>query len=208
MPYTWDPVNIGANLTLSNGNLTATHIGVSGASRTRGTSSSILKTYMEAHVDSMPTPFGDTGLGLCNSSQALGALNSLGDAAGNSIGWYDDGSVFVGGSVLTTIQGFVQGDTLSMAANLTAGLAWFRTNAGNWNNDVIGNQNPATNTGGISLSAITGPLFPSFELEDTPYASTANFGATAYAQSVPSGYVNWDGAAAVVLRTAAVLLFV
>ncbi len=197
--FTWDPNYISPNAALSNGNLTAT-CASTGAGHVRGTSfRSSGKFYMESHCDLILFP-SDCALGFMNVverfSTYLGRHN-------DSMGWYGDGSVFLNNSVVNTIQSFAQGDIISMAINVTAALVWFRTNNGNWNNDVIANQNPATNIGGISIAATTGPIFPGFEVESATEAATANFGATAYSQSVPSGYLNWE-----TIRTTAPLLFI
>jgi hypothetical protein len=85
------------------------------------------------------------------------------------------------------------GQVVSIAVDLVNLTFWARINGGNWNNS--GAANPATNTGGISLSGagFSGqsayPFFASFL---SGSAVVANFGATAFAYPVPSGFSSWD----------------
>ncbi len=192
---TWDPVNISVNLSLSNGNLTVTSSSSVGNKHTRATVSQSSGTYYnEIQVNAAPLGTSGWGIGLLNSSEIF--TNYLGQT-NNSIGWFGDGQVFLNNTSIITIQTFAAGDTLSMATNVSLQLVWFRTNGGNWNNDILANQNPATNTGGISFAAITGSVYPGNEVEDNGDIGTVNFGATSYAESVPTGYINWGGAAGV-----------
>jgi hypothetical protein len=87
------------------------------------------------------------------------------------------------------IGSITSGMVIGIAVDLTANLIWFRT-ASNWN--AGGTANPATGVGGISISAVAGTLFPTFGGGSTnTQVSTANFGASAFAQSVPSGFSIW-----------------
>jgi hypothetical protein len=68
---------------------------------------------------------------------------------------------------------------------LAIGLG-IRVDAGNWNNSRT------TGAGGISISSLNaGPYFAAISQHNTTEVITANFGATAYAQSVPAGFGNW-----------------
>jgi hypothetical protein len=84
-----------------------------------------------------------------------------------------------------------------MAVNL--GLSpikiWWKdvTHGSGWNNGVIGSQNPDGNVGGFVATALTGsPYFLYAGLENAINdAWTLNVGATAYAGTPPTNYVNW-----------------
>jgi hypothetical protein len=77
----------------------------------------------------------------------------------------------------------------AMRDALALGLG-IRVDAGNWNNS--GTANPAIGAGGISISSLNaGPYFAAISQHDTTEVSTANFGATAYAETVPAGFGNW-----------------
>ncbi len=82
-----------------------------------------------------------------------------------------------------------------VAVDLTAKKFWvYSSSSGLWNNDVIGNQNPATGTGGVTF-AFSGPYFPSISVATSALTTmTVNFGATAFvnAGASPSGFCAWD----------------
>jgi hypothetical protein len=84
-----------------------------------------------------------------------------------------------------------------VAVDRTNNKIWFKnlTAGSGWNNAVIGSQNPATNTGGIDISAITGSVYPMSDQNDLNDARTVNLGASAYAGVIPAGFTNWDGSA-------------
>lgn len=184
---TWNPADKNAGITLSNGNLTATNPATSTFISARAIAShSTGKYYYELHSDVQNT-FNFPGVG-----NATGPLSNFAGSDANSVGWVANGNVFINNVAVTGIQTFVQGDTCCIAVDLGNSKIWFRTNGGNWNNDVIANQNPATNTGGISISGLAaGPYFPMLTQHDPLDKNTANFGATAYAQTAPSGFGNW-----------------
>jgi hypothetical protein len=94
--------------------------------------------------------------------------------------------------MVAKIQGWKEGDMLSFAVDLGAKRIWFRTNGGNWNNDAA--NDPATNKGGIDISTLAGgPYFAYGGGGDSGWGDTlgANFGGSAYAFPVPSGFSNW-----------------
>jgi hypothetical protein len=179
---TWDPAHIG-NLTLSNGNLTFTP-NTNNFESVRGTASHLTgKFYFESAV----TFAGQTFVGIGNSSTVLlDAFPNPGTL------WANAGTIFQnGGNSGTTIQTFASGNILSIAADLDNSKLWFRTNGGNWNNDVLLNQNPATNTGGFAFSITGGgPYFPLGCLSVASDTATANFGPT-YTFAVPAGFGSW-----------------
>lgn len=186
----FDPTHKSANITLSGSNLIAT------LNATTGGFDSVLATVGKSSGKYYAefTPFFTVNNPIIGISNLAGFISNdfIGDTAGN-LGWDADNRILSASAVVTNIQTFASGDTACMAADLTNSKIWFRTNGGNWNNDVIGNQNPATNTGGISLSGLTaGPYFPGVSILNlTGNSFTANFGNTAYAQAVPSGFGNW-----------------
>lgn len=110
----------------------------------------------------------------------------------NQIGWSSDGTVRFNSVTLTSIQSWAGTNTLGIATDFDAGLIWFRTNAGNWNNN--GSADPATDTGGIFIQNIPGSQYyvPAANLGGSPGATgTINLGTASFAQSVPSGYSSW-----------------
>lgn len=70
---------------------------------------------------------------------------------------------------------------------------WFRKNGGQWNNSPT--ANPATNTGGITMSQINQTLFPTV-IADGDCSVTCNFGNSAFQTSGPVGFTpGWPNAA-------------
>jgi hypothetical protein len=183
-----DPANTAAGIALSNGNLTARATGTNLLGQVSRTiaSASANSYYAEFSIDFKPA--ANLGVGLINATQALTG-KFLGDTGNNSVGYYSSSGVYRNGSAVGNATAFAQGATLSMAWNETSKKVWFRSNCGNWNNDVIGNQNPATGTGGFDISAITGAVFPAIDLEDTGDQITINPGNTGqFNCTVPAGY--------------------
>lgn len=83
--------------------------------------------------------------------------------------------------------------TICVAVDLFNDRIWFRLNNGVWNNS--GTADPATNVGGIDISnlfASAGAAPVALFQGNTGIIATANFGATAFAQAVPSGFVSWN----------------
>lgn len=184
---TWNTTDSAAGITRSNGNLTLTYSSGSGFQGVRATNShSTGKFYFENLTPINP---GNNGVGLANANYVT--TNGLWFNTFDSVGYRPvDGSVMINGTVIGTGQTYGSGDMVSVAVDLGAQLIWVRANAGNWNNS--GTANPATGVGGFSISSLNaGPFFPATNLHDSTDDSTANFGATAYAQSVPAGFGNW-----------------
>jgi hypothetical protein len=161
---TWSASPIGTDITLSGGNLIASH-NSNGFENVRSVASaSSGKKYWEMTIGHADTGF--VGMGACNSTASANAF--LG-ADVNAVDWNASGTVFVNSNHAADIQTFATGDTICCAFDIGGMLIWFRTNAG--------------------LAA--GPYFAACQMHDTPDSVTANFGATAFAQTAPSGFGNW-----------------
>jgi hypothetical protein len=189
---TFDPTKKAAAITLTNGNLTAT----SGSGATAGTNVSTVaghstgKFYAEFTLVTRTGAAENSIVGIVNDNFGFGT-NYIG-SANQSIGYTDAGTVYFNGGVVATYSAYAQGDVICIAVDLDAKKVWFRVNGGNWNNS--GTDNPATNTGGLAFGLgfdLDYPVYASVEGEVNTDAWTANFGATAYAQTPPSGFVNW-----------------
>jgi hypothetical protein len=184
---TWDSGKKAASVTLSNGNLTASlgstsvysNVLANGSGRSSG------KYYFEVTINNVTVD--GQGVGVGNASTSLTGITG---GSNDSISWRANGDVRLV-SVLTTIQTWTTGNVLAIAYDLTAQKIWFRSNSStNWNNS--GAADPATGTGGISTATLNaGPYFPLAGLEINADNYTANFGATAYTLTSPSGFGNW-----------------
>ncbi len=191
---TFDPANKSSNVTLSGGNLVVTCTGSGGEGRTvRTIASHATGKYYAEFTLTTASSSGSDGLGAVNATFAIGdnATYIGEDATSRSVGCYSDGKVYRGGtSAIATIMTFTTADVVCMAVDCDNERIWWRKGGGNWNNDV--SANPATNTNGIDASALGGgALYACVEPEGNGDVWTANFGATAYAQTAPSGFVNW-----------------
>lgn len=185
---TWNPSDKHADITLSNGDLTATKGGTNGASVVRAVAfASSGKKYFESHCDAMNN-LDACSVGIANASQSLSGIVG---ASANGCGYYPGGGIRINGSVLATGETWDVGATICVAVDLDNSRIWFRKNGGNWNND--GSANPATNTNGVSLATLAaGPYYAANTVFISPTdVFTANFGATTYAQTAPSGFGNW-----------------
>jgi hypothetical protein len=151
------------------------------------------KFYWEESI-TLVTSVG-TGVGNTSSSSSMGYLGSGTD----SISYYQDGSVLgnTGGALLATLATFGS-VVMCTALDLINNKIWWRPGtAANWNNDIIGNQNPATNTGGISIvqsgmTIISNAVVPGFDVFATNDALTAAFASSSWLGTPPSGFGPFD----------------
>jgi hypothetical protein len=130
-----------------------------------------------------------TSLGLCNASETFADGAYVGSQA-NGLTYFKNGQVFKNGAAIVSgLAAFGVNDVIGMAID-AGNKVWFRKNGGNWNNDVIGNQDPASNLGGIDISAL-GTVYPAYNLAAWPTnlneIITFNFGPT-FAFPPPSGF--------------------
>jgi hypothetical protein len=138
---------------------------------------------------------GNGGAGIGNLTTVVADGDYLG-STDTSIGWYDGGGVFCVGSQIATWATFSTGVVrLCFALDLTNNKLWGRVGTtGNWNNAAIGSQNPATNTGGLDLTAagnvLNNPLAPGANLKSTtiPDAATGVFVSASWLGTPPSGF--------------------
>jgi hypothetical protein len=181
---TWNSSDNGG-LALSNGNLTLTGTPFLRAIRAKGpftTGKLYLESLISARDANWLLGFGDAttsltaGVGLSGNSVAYSASTGhiTKSPIGSQIGQASIGSV---------------GQTACVAFDFAARLLWVRVNAGNWNNS--GTANPATGVGGLAPSIGTNPLFPMFSGLTSADSTTTNFGATAFTQTVPSGFTGY-----------------
>jgi hypothetical protein len=177
---TWNAADkVATNLT--NGNLTATSSGSAGSGRASpGYSAGKFYwefTFVNVSQTTTSAGFGSTGAALPINVTSAGGTG-LGGGGAITVGGVNQGSVGVRAN----------GDVIGVAVDLTANLIWYRVApVGTWNNS--GTANPATGVGGLSISALTKPLVPTFYLSTvTGQALTANFGASAFTGAVPSGF--------------------
>lgn len=186
----WNSADKGATISLSNGDKTATHTGTAGDDGVRGTVSRTTgKWYFEtANV------FGASADNSVGIARATPTFAQIAANAANACVTFRSGSIFLNTANTGALSGadMTGSHTIDVAVDLDNKRIWFRGNGSNWNNNVA--NNPATNTGGIDITSITGAaLFPVttlFELS-TPASSTFN-GTGSFARSQPSGFNAWE----------------
>jgi SPRY domain len=199
---TWDPSNTGANITLSAGNLTATTTTTANGS-VHGTGgyigSAALLLYYEARAATVVTAGNTWGIGIAATTASLSAYCGQNPA---SCGLYQNGKVYNNALSSLTFFTFVSGAVIGIAVDFPHQKLWFTANGTTWNNAAIGSQNPATNTGGVTLipnnnpwitSGVYNTVVPCFGATgSTGNVGTADFGATAFTYPIPSGFQAWD----------------
>lgn len=148
-PNNWNPNDKSASIALSNASLTAasTTAALAGsrgsAYRTAG------KYYFEAVFDAVGTSYPQIGIadGSWSLSSYLGS-----DAHGISLG-QDGFGRFSGTAPFSGAGTLSAGGFACVALDLDNKRFWARAGTGNWN--ASGTANPATNTGGVDISAMS-----------------------------------------------------
>lgn len=196
MTTTWNPADKAANITLTSTNHIASH-DAGAQSGVRGTTShNTGKWYLEY---SAITSGQNIHLGLGTAAEAItgGTFTaSVGVLAGS-----DTGTATIYDAFNSSSNSFVTGlasSVIALAVDLGTNKFWMRKGSGSWFGTTTGD--PVAETNGVDISGRAAALFPFLALQDLG-AVTINCGDSAFAQSVPSGYVGWDAPAALpVLR--------
>jgi hypothetical protein len=185
---TWNPADKSTAITLSNGNLSAQGTSPSGNIGARATSSrSSGQYYFEVKV---------TGtVQNCGPGIALAIADMTGNPNLFNVSLINvaNGAVFVNSSTNQgTVVSFAVNDVCCVAVDLTNQKIHYRKNGGNWNNNAT--HNPATNTGGFNISfRSSNAVYPFADFSTSTLSIlTANFGATAFTQAIPSGFSAWQ----------------
>jgi hypothetical protein len=188
---TLNPSDKESHITLSGGNLTA--LGTAGwegiVRAVDGRSTG--KFYWELTFNAGSN---NSGVGVALSSLSLFTTFS-GSVTSGHCGLVRGGVVYVNGSTSLTIGGvpassinfgaISSGTVICIAIDMAAKLIWFRLGAGgNWNNSS--SRDPATGAGGVSISSVT-TAYPTLCISGAD-TIIANFGSTAFAGAVPSGF--------------------
>lgn len=190
---TFDPAYKSPWVTLSGGDLTAAQNLNNGVEGVRGTVGKTTgKWYWEAtHTGATAS---DIDVGFANTGYPSGANGGRpGQSDTNGVAYTSGGTLFYnnigfGAPVLATWS--ASGAVVMLAVDVDANLFWVGVN-GTWDG------NPAAGTGGRTIGG-SGSIYPwaGFFNETSGSTVTANFGATAFAYTEPSGFSGWDTAAA------------
>ena len=178
LPPVLNPYDAEANISLSNGNLTATGLATVSHSSVRGTTGvSSGKYYWEVTLNS------GTAVEVL-LSDLTGDLST--DNNAHVLNYNTSGGVFFNGS-LGSMAPFTTGNTVCVGLDATNGLIAFKVGNGNWNNNVA--NNPATGafsifaTGKFSAGTV---IYPGIQVNNA--ASSASIKFSGFSFSVPTGY--------------------
>jgi hypothetical protein len=161
----WDAANTNSNNSISGGGITVTRTTGSANDSITGCTLSKTAGYMEFEV----TADGRCIVGIDDGSVGVGPSIYLG--ANHSVAWDSNGNVYE--------EGWKAGKFYGAKWNGSA-MVW------------QGGANPSAGTGGISAPNITaGSGFVAADLIGGGVAVTANFGASAFLGSAPTGTTNW-----------------
>lgn len=201
---TLNPSDKSANLTLSNGNLTAKNqLGSPNTATVRATTSkSSGKVCFEASIDSSIAYLIAIALTEATSNLDLGApgVNTEGFSYYMSTvaSAFELGKNSSAGVGTVSASSTTHNDIIMVAFDFDtdAGSDLIRCYAaknGTWQNSA----DPASGTGYLAIQASDGPLwFPAVTVTDSGGAPqdqvTVNFGATAFVTTLPTGYSAWD----------------
>lgn len=175
---TWNPSDKGASLTLSNGNLSA-NVATDWQCVRSDLSKSSGKWYWEITLDDIESGWY-ANIGIATSSASLSA-----EPGNDAYGWAylmvngqkkNNGSASSYGSTCDT-----NGDIIGVALDLDNGKIWFSKN-GTWQNS----GDPAAGTG-EAFSGLSGTFFAFVGLKNNNDI-TANFGASSFSYTVPTGF--------------------
>ena len=189
---TWDSGTVTA-VTLSSGDLVATNTGTTSASQGAHVASSMGRTTGKYYFEVRWTTLAggaNLGFGIGTTASTYSAMG--GNATvGNMV--FRSGNIYANGSNLGSLLGVqIAGNYVDVAVDLGARLIWFRGVGGFWNSTVSATNNPATGVGGLTIPA--GTMVPFCTFGGTGGVAnnvlTANFGASAFAHAVPSGYTS------------------
>lgn len=199
-PNTWSTTDHTANVTLSNGNETATY-GAPPGSGLRGvrgiTQRSSGKVYFESTIT--PGGTGGVGIGLATADQDLSLQTGV---SGTNTGWSVSSYGILwheGTSALNT--SWVGGPrtlTYQIAVDLGNHKVWVRPTSGTgsstWNNDA--SADPVTGVGGVSYTGGAAMYLVSWS-GTAGDVVTINTGATSFIGTIPTGFAAWDFSTAV-----------
>lgn len=175
----WNSADKAAGITLSAGDTIAT--GSGGNNSVRGTTSHASNTgkfYLEYH--SITQPGGSGVIGFENGTVGLTTSSTNGEG------------VSPGGSFQGHTVGTPAGHVVCLAIDTAHLTAWIRIDGGNWNGS--GTADPATNTGGVSYSGMSGgtTVFPFVWLQNGGTVTIVT-DSSLFSFAAPSGFSPWDG---------------
>jgi hypothetical protein len=184
---TWNPSDKSSSVSLSGGNLVAanTSFSAGGVRGTLGKSSG--KWYCELLIGGEQTGVTNREFGVTTTATAVGGIPGIDDQ-----GWgyrAGNGTYIRNGSETGSVSTSDVGARIMMALDLNAGKIWWGRN-GTW----FGSGDPAAGTN-AAFSSVSGTLYPHWYTSSAGFGginATINFGASAFAYTVPTGFSGWS----------------
>jgi len=184
---TWNPGDKSSYITLSNGNLTATASSSGWRSVRCNISKNSGKHYFEITATSIKGSY-DGQLALFGIADIMMSVdNYVGSSSGAGWGWWGNDTqkqYYHAGSASSATVGIVDGDIVMIAFDVGGSKLWFGKN-GTWN--ASGDPANGTNPIFTGLDGWSNTYYACLSLQNPAYA-TANFGATTFAYTPPSGF--------------------
>jgi len=178
------------NLTFKNNNGSDARIGVrsiGGHTKAGGG-----KYYFEWTLNTNISQFSCGGISPVTQAYSTFTFNGAGGSGAATDG---SGGMYVNGNinVVQNSGGTVLGDSNGMAIDFDNLKMWvYAGAAGQWNSGTLAAQNPATNTGGMNISALAADTYyVTVQLYGNQNQVTLNFGGSAYTFTRPAGFSNW-----------------
>src|SRR4029434_514692 len=194
---TWEAATV-ASVTLSGGNLVPHNPGTTSPNQGAHTPTTAGKTsgkYYFEHTLTTLVPTGGANLGVGVGTTSSTYTNMGNSATTGAAGFIGSRNIWSNGANSGSVMGpgaIGSGSVICIAVDLDNRKIWFRPGPpfSNWNNS--GTDNPATNTGGVTIPA--GTMIPFVTFGGTSGTSgnkfTTNFGASAFSRTVPSGFTS------------------
>jgi hypothetical protein len=181
---TWNPSDKGSNITLSNGNLTAT--GATVWNSVRGTtSSSTGKLYFETVVTATDAAW-IVGLG----TSAMSLTSYVGNSATSGGVDIASNTIFVSGmtSAAAAAGSWTVSDRFDIAVDLGAGKIWYGKN-GTWTGSGV----PSTGTAPNITFTPSLTLFIAWAGNLAADSATLRTKTSQFSDTIPVGFTAWDG---------------
>lgn len=191
-PSQWDSVTKASGVTLSGSNLTATRNG----GNQQGVRCTRINTGKKAYAEFTLSTVNNAVIAVIDASAVInggnwtphsfgGANNSHACSLIPMYGHIDYNATFS----TDALPDCVNGDKIQVCHDAPNGKVWFRrNNTGNWMPGGA-TADPATNTGGMNVSAMTGDTYFALQFLSSGSGSVvANFGGSAFAYTPPTGF--------------------